>query len=392
MRQQQQHLQHLQQQQLLSHYASNSSFNTAQQMTWGPKSGPKQPEERDNIGGDEEEYDDAFGGDFFEDESSNNSAPPPGGKRKAPQIAASSKTSTSRSTASNSKPNKKPKSSASKTTEDGEDKRTERNFREKERSYKIARQIAQLRELLFAGGVTVSKETKSSVLLEAANYIRQLQDLRVAKDAEIARLVETVQTMNSGAGGGPEDLAKQKAIRQAVAVVTSDSTSASQSTMVSSSGSASTRNGSAEGQTNSEYVAFQFSSIPMAMVLISGKIVDCNQRFCTMANATRSSVLNLTVFNLLEKSDEKSDLKTAFEYLQTHMKILQSCETPELATAPDQVTFRGELTTGECNFVLSAAKDGSGKTLYFTVQLDPTEEQSDKIDKSLRKNGTEINK
>jgi Helix-loop-helix DNA-binding domain len=54
-------------------------------------------------------------------------------------------------------------------------KREERNHREKERSFRISKQITELRDLLSNGGVVVPKGTKSSVLTEAANYIRMLQ-------------------------------------------------------------------------------------------------------------------------------------------------------------------------------------------------------------------------
>lgn len=54
-------------------------------------------------------------------------------------------------------------------------KREERNQREKERSFRISKQITDLRNLLSNGGIVVPKGTKSSVLTEAANYIRMLQ-------------------------------------------------------------------------------------------------------------------------------------------------------------------------------------------------------------------------
>ena len=56
-----------------------------------------------------------------------------------------------------------------------ERKREERNLREKERSLRISKQINELRDLLSSGGVIVPKGTKSSVLTEAASYIRMLQ-------------------------------------------------------------------------------------------------------------------------------------------------------------------------------------------------------------------------
>jgi hypothetical protein len=56
-----------------------------------------------------------------------------------------------------------------------ERKREQRNAREKERSFRISHQIDELRALLSSGGVIVPKGTKSSILVEAANYIRVLQ-------------------------------------------------------------------------------------------------------------------------------------------------------------------------------------------------------------------------
>lgn len=71
--------------------------------------------------------------------------------------------------------NKATKGKNKKTKFLDENKREERNAREKERSFRISRQINELRNLLASGGVIVPKGTKSSVLTEAANYIRMLQ-------------------------------------------------------------------------------------------------------------------------------------------------------------------------------------------------------------------------
>ena len=67
------------------------------------------------------------------------------------------------------------KSSGRKKKKLNDMKREERNAREKERSFRISKQINELRNLLSSGGVIVPKGTKSSVLTEAANYIRMLQ-------------------------------------------------------------------------------------------------------------------------------------------------------------------------------------------------------------------------
>lgn len=53
-------------------------------------------------------------------------------------------------------------------------KREERNAREKQRSLRIVKQINEIRGILTSGGVVVPKGTKSSVLTQAADYIRLL--------------------------------------------------------------------------------------------------------------------------------------------------------------------------------------------------------------------------
>jgi len=69
-----------------------------------------------------------------------------------------------------------------------EERRIERNQREKERSNKIAHQVDALRSLLQRGGLFIPKNTKSSVLCEASNYIRTLQDRHQLMSLEMEAL------------------------------------------------------------------------------------------------------------------------------------------------------------------------------------------------------------
>lgn len=82
-----------------------------------------------------------------------------------------------------------------------ENKREERNAREKERSFRISRQINELRNLLSSGGVIVPKGTKSSVLTEAANYIRMLQQHQYRSEIDRHQLVQQMQMIGTGALG-----------------------------------------------------------------------------------------------------------------------------------------------------------------------------------------------
>lgn len=69
-----------------------------------------------------------------------------------------------------------------------EERRIERNQREKERSNKIASQVDTLRCLLQRGGLFIPKKTKSSVLSEASNYIKTLQDRHQMMNMEMENL------------------------------------------------------------------------------------------------------------------------------------------------------------------------------------------------------------
>jgi hypothetical protein len=71
---------------------------------------------------------------------------------------------------------------------DSEERRLERNQREKERSNKIASQVDTLRCLLQRGGLFIPKKTKSSVLSEASNYIKTLQDRQQVMSMEMENL------------------------------------------------------------------------------------------------------------------------------------------------------------------------------------------------------------
>jgi hypothetical protein len=92
--------------------------------------------------------------------------------------------------------NGEPFSKRGKKLEEG--KREERNAREKERSFRISRQINELRNLLSSGGVIVPKGTKSSVLTEAANYIRMLQQHQYRSEIDRHQLVQQMQMIGGG--------------------------------------------------------------------------------------------------------------------------------------------------------------------------------------------------
>jgi hypothetical protein len=95
----------------------------------------------------------------------------------------------------------RPTKKAKKAVAINEDIREERNAREKERSFRISRQINEIRNLLSSGGVIVPKGTKSSVLTEAASYIRMLQQHQYRSEIDRHQLIQQMQTIGGGALG-----------------------------------------------------------------------------------------------------------------------------------------------------------------------------------------------
>jgi Helix-loop-helix DNA-binding domain len=107
-------------------------------------------------------------------------------------------TMSSNSADGNDRPLKKAKKPVA---EINEDVREERNAREKERSFRISKQINEIRNLLSSGGVIVPKGTKSSVLTEAASYIRMLQQHQYRSELDRHQLIQQMQTIGSGSLG-----------------------------------------------------------------------------------------------------------------------------------------------------------------------------------------------
>ena len=132
-----------------------------------------------------------------------------------------------------------------------EERRLERNQREKERSNRIASQVDTLRTLLQRGGLYIPKNTKSTVLTEASNYIRTLQDRQQLMSMEMEnlkdQLLKAVAARQGLQAGGvpfqqPQDQAK--------------------------SGS--------KADSQDYYLIFNNSMAGMAVASMGGALLDCN--------------------------------------------------------------------------------------------------------------------
>eukprot|EP00548_Thalassiothrix_antarctica_P004165 CAMPEP_0194146430 /NCGR_PEP_ID=MMETSP0152-20130528/20587_1 /TAXON_ID=1049557 /ORGANISM="Thalassiothrix antarctica, Strain L6-D1" /LENGTH=513 /DNA_ID=CAMNT_0038846951 /DNA_START=30 /DNA_END=1571 /DNA_ORIENTATION=+ len=221
----------------------------------------------------------------------------------------------------------RPRKKAKKMLDEG--KREERNAREKERSFRISRQINELRSLLSSGGVIVPKGTKSSVLTEAANYIRMLQQHQYRSEIDRHQLVQQMQMIGGGALGTKASSAiRHVAAQNGVWSLGNFGGVPPKSAMTYYQG-AQQKNGesnddaqnsntfdpNAPVQTEVEDHEYRFifnsCSVGMAIASMGGAFIDCNNLFCQLSNYSKQEVCSMTVFNLTSRQD----LQHAFDLI-----------------------------------------------------------------------------
>ncbi|KAL3810615.1 hypothetical protein ACHAXA_006045 [Cyclostephanos tholiformis] len=188
------------------------------------------------------------------------------------------------------------------------ERREDRNLREKERSLKITQQIHELRGLLSMGGVIVPKGTKSTILTEAANYIRLLQQQAYHLEIEKAQLVQEVQRIGNGAIGEKAAYAIQHvAAQNGVSYMTNLPESVEPQQPV---GSASDQ--SSENLSDREYrCVFNSCSVGMAIATMGGSFIDCNQAFTQLSSYSKQELRAMTIFNITSRED----LQGAFDMM-----------------------------------------------------------------------------
>lgn len=205
-------------------------------------------------------------------------------------------------------------------------KREERNAREKERSFRISKQINELRSLLSSGGVIVPKGTKSSVLTEAANYIRMLQQHQYRSEIDRHQLVQQVQRIGSGAlGQQAAQAVRHVAAQNGVWSLGNFGGVPPKSAMMyhqPSGGGGPIADETQSDSSRNEHLpntieeadyrhVFNSCTIGMAIASMGGAFIDCNKFFCQIANYTKQEICSMTIFNLTARQD----LQSAFDLI-----------------------------------------------------------------------------
>lgn len=264
--------------------------------------------------------------------------------------------------ASSTNPRKKHRSG----DHDYDDKREERNKREKERSYRITSQINELRSLLSAGGVVVSKGTKNAVLAEAAGYIRLLQQNQYKSEVHRQQLIQQMQLIGTGQLG-PQ---AANAIRYVAAQngvwplgnfgglppKTFEDPQAIQSDV--------SEDILMKKIEEHDYKnVFNACSVGMAIASMGGAFIDCNQLFLELSGYSKQEILGLTIFNLTSKED----LQSAFDLISQMISPPLDAESSILAPS---CVLRGSMKQRrDLGLNITLIKDDDGIAKCFCVSL-----------------------
>lgn len=245
-------------------------------------------------------------------------------------------------------------------------KREERNAREKERSFRISKQINELRNLLSSGGVIVPKGTKSSVLTEAANYIKMLQNQQYRSEIDRQQLVQQIQMIGGGQlGPEAQNVVKHVAAQNGVWSLGNFGGMPPRSAMMQPQQVGSGGNDDKLGVNEYRHI-FNTAPIAMAIASMGGAFIECNILFTQLSQFTKQQVCSMTVFNLTAKSD----LQPAFE------KISEMISPKMDRTGdPPSCVFRGAMKQREdigLHVTLIKGDDNVAKNFCVTLIKNPT--------------------
>lgn len=249
------------------------------------------------------------------------------------------------------------------------ERREERNLREKERSLKITTQISELRELLSLGGVIVPKGTKSTILTEAANYIRLLQQHQYRSEIDKAQLVQEVQRIGNGAIGEKAAYAIRHAAGQ-------NGVSSMANLPEGAVSSADPQQSSGDPMSDSfgdrEYrCVFNSCSVGMAIATMGGSFIDCNLAFTQLSSYTKQELKAMTIFNVTSKED----LQGAFDMMSQLITpptggLDADGNNPQDNTPQSPVILRSAIRhRSDLGLSVSLIRGEDGVARYFNVTL-----------------------
>lgn len=170
----------------------------------------------------------------------------------------------------------------------------------------------------------VPKGTKSSVLTEAANYIRMLQQHQYRSEIDRHQLIQQMQMIGAGALG-PQAANTIRHVAAQNGVWSLGNFGGVPPRAAMSFYNHQANDGSGNAATNAETDVrqvkeieeheyrdvFNYCAVAMAIASMGGAFIDCNELFCSLSQYSKQEVCAMTIFNMTSRSD----LQHAFDLI-----------------------------------------------------------------------------
>jgi len=156
--------------------------------------------------------------------------------------------------------------------------REDRNAREQQRSQKITEQIEHLRDVLVSANVQF-KPDKYSTLVTAAEFIQELQHRSAMLDVEHKKLVDTISRTN--------EMVNEQYIPASTTGMNPPGTTSLEGTT-----SGCLADSDALYMSSIDYKSiFERCGVPLAVLSIDGRFLECNSMFARLTGYTRDELL-----------------------------------------------------------------------------------------------------
>jgi len=278
----------------------------------------------------------------------------------------------------------------SENEEERDRRRQDRNLREQQRSQKITLQIDHLRDVLAAANVQF-KPDKYSTLVSVADYIKQMQERSAALDVEHKKLLQTIARTNE---------------------IVNDQYLPASATGENPPGSENLSKASKENPQelfvpNIDYRnIFYRCGVPLAVLSIDGRFLECNQGFEELTGYSRDELLpceknssgqetvsskptgssqqgtegcqpnarNLSLFNLLAREHMEAVFMAMSEMLK-HAPEKRQEDSKDTVKSSDYWTGAVSLSRNTSFMLLmnvSLVRSVQGRPKFFDCSLTPT--------------------
>lgn len=252
--------------------------------------------------------------------------------------------------------------------------------------------------MLSSGGVIVPKGTKSSVLTEAANYIRMLQQHQYRSEIDRHQLIQQMQMIGAGALGPQAASAiRHVAVQNGVwslgnfGGVPPRSAMGFYNSNTNPSSNAEVDVSQVKEIEEHEYRhVFNSCAVAMAIASMGGAFIDCNELFCQLSQYTKQEVCAMTIFNMTSRSD----LQHAFDLISQMIS-----PPPNTQSKPPPCVLQGSMKNrsdlGLSISLVKGEEDGIAKCFCVTLVKNtipfssrPSPALSDLVQDNLSSQGT----